>query len=440
MNWKSILKDEKEDARLRELGYDVPERARRERKEPSPIDTKHGRYALVGRSLANNTIVAPTPNHYLVKHPDLGYLGKNFGNGILIHKNDMAELFNKAILRDVEPNPNSNFITDLLQEEEIPNIPTGPIDSFDDDGAGGIMYAAFKVIQPNAGVEEFLHMLDVYIDLIEPRVVSGDLIDLNLDPKLRRGSAKRKERLQQETKKKPIEKLPFEVQDLLDFNEKVLPELISVINDNTFITDNRILPKFTRRYKTYMTRDVEAKKLFPVLARIMKGESLAGKVNFDEELIKETEKEIKENLSQKIGDRELYSYLLEAHTEAFPLRGISSLLKRKKDDDKDQYVIEEKQRDVVVDLDNAIERANVRDTEKFKDQIIENIKEFGDVISDNLSGKQVYAIIFGEEDKPEISEKTIKVISDSLRHNRDTKLRNLGRQLEELGASKEKEE
>jgi len=234
------------------------------------------------------------------------------------------------------------------------------------------------------------------------------------------------------------------VQDLLDFNEKVLPQLTEIIENNLYITDNRVLPRFTRAYKNYMSKDVDAQRVFPILSRIMRGESLVGKVAFDDESIKETENEIKEILENKIGSRTIYSYLLEAHTKAYPSKGIKSLLTRKKsseEDEKERFIIEERQKDLVLNLDNAVRRNDLSETANFQEQMEINWEEFGEILEldETAESEDIYNIMFGEDEVPEIKTETMDIVIDTAKGSREKTLRNMGKELEKLGASFEEE-
>ena len=441
MEWFELLKISEEE-RLKELGYPVEERPPREEpEEKKPKGYPHSRYHLLARSLFNETKIAPTRDHFLMNHRSLPNLGDNYGPGLLIHKTEMVRLFNRVQLQEPEPDTNSKFITDLLQGD-LPDTVSPDIELFRDGAVGDNLYKSLKTIDPDITPESFLYFLDTYLELIENEVRSGRFLKLNIDPELRPGSKRRKKIEALGPQKIQPKGLPFDVQDLLDFNEKVLPELIEIIENNLYITDNRILPRFTRKYKTYMSKDVDAQRLFPILARIMKGESLVGKVEFDDQTIEETEKEIKGTLETQVGSRTIYSYLLEAHTKAYPSKGIKSLLTRKKsseEDEKERFIIEERQKDLVLNLDNAVRRN--KNTAHFQEQMEMNWKEFGDVIElkEGATDKDLYSIMFGEDEVPEIKTETMDIISDTAKGSREKTLRNMGKELEKLGASTEEE-
>tara|TARA_R110002020_G_scaffold120910_6_gene275284 strand:+ start:702 stop:2042 length:1341 start_codon:yes stop_codon:yes gene_type:complete len=446
MDWKAILKDVKEDERLRELGYPVEEKPPQEKreKEEKPKTYPHSKWHLLARNLFNDTEIAPDKNYFLIKHNDLPHLGQNYGNGVLIHKTEMNRLFNRILLQKLEPDNNSEFITDLLNEStqtdgsiNLPDIVAPDIELFRKDEAGNILYKSLKQIDSDITAESFLHFLDTYLEFIENEVRTGKFLKLNIDPELSEGFKRRKDRIAAGSKRIEPRGLPFDVQDLLDFNEKILPELIEIIRDNLYVTNNRILPRFTRKYKTYMSRDVNAQRLFPILAKIMKGQSLVGKVEFDDKTIKETENEIKEILNDTVGSRTIYSYLLEAHTKAYPSKGIKSLLTRKKsseEDERKRFIIEERQRDLVLNLDNAVKRDDHSRTVHFQEQMEINWKEFGDV-----KGGNPYKVMFGDDEVPEIETETMDIISDTALGSREKTLRNMGKELEKLGASFEEE-
>ena len=376
-----------------------------------------------------------------MRHRSLPNLGNDYGNGLLIHKTEMVKLFTRVQLQEPEPDTNSEFITDLLQGD-LPDTVSPDIELFRKGAVGNSLYKSLKIIDANITPESFLYFLDTYLELIENEVSTGRFLKLNIDPELRAGSKRRKDRESLGAKRIQPKGLPFDVQDLLDFNEKVLPELIEIIENNLYITDNRILPRFTRKYKTYMSRDVNAQRLFPILARIMKGESLVGKVEFDDQTIEETENEIKTTLETQVGSRTIYSYLLEAHTKAYPSKGIKSILTRKKSsegDEKERFIIEERQKDLVLNLDNAVRRN--KNTAHFQEQMEMNWKEFGEVLEANegATGKDLYNIMFGDDEVPEIKTETMDIISDTAKGSREKTLRNMGKELEKLGAATEEE-
>ena len=442
MDWKAILKDVKEDERLRELGYPVEEKPPREEpEEEEPTTYPYSRYHLLANNLFKKTRIAPSRNHYLIEHGDLPNLGDNWGNGVSIHKNEMTKLFNRTTLQQPEPDQNSEFITELLQEE-LPDIVAPDIELFRQNQVGEILYKSLKQIDESINPISFLEFLDVYLELIENEVRNGKFLKLNIDTHLTEGSKRRKKREALGSQKIQLKKLPVDVQDLLEFNDVVLPKLVEIIEDNLYITDNRILPRFTRKYKSHMSKDVNAQNLFPILARIMRGESLVGKVAFDDTLIEETENEIRNTLERTIGSRTFYSYLLEAHTKAYPSKGIKSLLTRKKGDEgneKERFIIEERQKDLVLNLDNAVRRN--KNTAAFQEQMQINWREFGEVIElkEDADASEMYDILFGEDEIPEIETETMGLIIDSAKGSREKTLRNYGRELEQQGASTEEE-
>ena len=115
MDWKAILKNVKEDERLRELGYPVEEKPPREEpEEEEPKGYPHSRYHLLARRLFNETKIAPTRNHFLMNHESLPRLGDNYGNGLLIHKTEMVRLFNRVQLQEPEPDKGIYQIQYLL--------------------------------------------------------------------------------------------------------------------------------------------------------------------------------------------------------------------------------------------------------------------------------------------------------------------------------------
>jgi hypothetical protein len=451
MNWFELLKlrgpetggSPEERQRLLDLGYPIHDWVMEEDEEEEEEQPRHDytKYHLLARSLANTTVVAPTRNHYLIRHRSLPNLGENYGNSLLIHKTDMTEIFRRTQLQQPEPDPNSIFITELLQED-LPDISSPDMALFKAGEAGDEFYKALQIIEPAITPTAFLNFLETYLDLIEPRVIGGKhslppLDILNTDPNLT--STERRKRRASPAEIVEPKGLPFDVQDLLDFNEKVLPELKEIITNRLYITDNRILPRFTRRYKTEMSKNVEAKRLFPILAKIIKGESFVGKVVFDDDLIRETEQEITESLNTKIGDRTLYSYLLEAHTKAYPQKGIKALLRRKPEPETgDVIILEERQMDLVQNLDNAVRRERPAQVLSFMEQMKANWEKFGDLVEAG-DADDLYKILFGEEEIPEIQTETINVIRDTLNESRERKFRNMGEQLEQLGAQTEEE-
>jgi hypothetical protein len=176
------------------------------------------------------------------------------------------------------------------------------------------------------------------------------------------------------------------------------------------------------------------------LGRVVSGESL-GKVDFDPEVVEEAENNIREILSERIGERDMYSYILEAHVKAFPKQGIRSFIRRKKGKVEGEEVenFAEEYRERVEGLRQGIRRREERAIQRDLRGINEAV---GDAISrgdlENMTPDEVEALFY--DPVLEIDSKAQARIEDSLRGSRNKSVRLIGNKLERSGAWSDEEE
>ena len=60
-------------------------------------------------------------------------------------------------------------------------------------------------------------------------------------------------------------------------------------------------------------------------------------------------------------------------------------------------------------------------------------------LKEGATDKDLYSLMFGEDEVPEIKTETMDIISDTAKGSREKTLRNMGKELEKLGAAFEEE-